>query len=339
MRKALSTLMRVVLGLLVVLAAVAIARPALTDRGDDREPLPPPVNEAAPHMAVPAVRIADLPGGPLIGLADNRPETILDPRFQQSGIKRIRVIVPYDDILDKRRRPYIDAWFKTAKTHGIEPLASFYRSYADKTRLPSVDTYTRVFRLFRRRYPWVRYFSTWDEANFSAAQPTGRDPVRTAAFYRSARRECSRGRCTVITADFRAEGSRHSAWWLREFKRHIGRGPHIWGLVAHPDVTRRRSAYTREFLKATRGPVWITEVGAVHFFGRGVRPSIPRQTASMRYLMTSFVRVSPRFERMYVYHWRAAPGNQLWDSALLSVDGQPRPAYQIFVDALGKPAT
>jgi hypothetical protein len=59
----------------------------------------------------------------------------------------------------------------------------------------------------------------------------------------------------------------------------------------------------------------------------------------MRYLMTSFVRVSPRFERMYVYHWRAAPGDQLWDSALLSVDGQPRPAYQIFFDALGKPAT
>jgi hypothetical protein len=336
------TLLRVLLALLLVFGAIAFLRPSSVGRSGDRPDavsLPPRVRAVAPHLSLPETRIADLPGGPTIGLADNRPETILDPRFKASGIKRIRVLVPYDDIAHGGiRLRYLDAWFDTAKANGIEPLVSFYRSYRSMDLLPSVATYRRNFRLFRKRYPWVRYFSTWDEANFPDAQPTGNFPSRTAQFYRAARSECSGGLCTVITADFRAEGSTHSAWWLREFKRHIGRGPHIWGLVAHPDVNRRSSGYTTDFLRKTSGPVWVTEVGPVHFFGRGFRPSIPRQTRAMRYLMTEYPRLSTRIRRIYVYHWRAAAGNRLWDSALLSVDGKPRPAYHVFFEALGKPA-
>ena len=37
-------------------------------------------------------------GGPLVGLADNRPETLTDPRFAATGIKDVRVTVPYDDV-------------------------------------------------------------------------------------------------------------------------------------------------------------------------------------------------------------------------------------------------
>lgn len=291
---------------------------------------------AAPTR-VPDIRIAGLDQGPLIGLADNRPETMLDPRFERTQIRRIRVLVPYDDIeRGGIRRRYLDSWFDTARGRGIEPLVAFYRSYRDRHRLPTVSTYRRNFRLFRRRYPWVRYFSTWDEANFRAAQPTGDNPRRTAEFYRALRGECTMGRCTVIAAGFRAEGSAHSARWLREFKRYIGRGPHIWGLVAHPDVNRFQTTYTQDFLRQTSGPVWVTEVGAVNFFGRGLRPSISRQTRAMRFLTTRFPRVSPRVKRMYVYHWRAARGDTLWDSGLLSTDGEPRPAYEVFLQALDR---
>lgn len=296
-------------------------------------------NDARATVKVPSTRIAGLGGGPEIGLADNRPETMMDPRFGRSGIRRIRVQVPYDDIARRDiRLRYLDHWFGTAKVNGVEPLVSFNRSYYSRHRLPSVATYRRNFRLFRKRYPWVRHFSIWDEANFPAAQPTGNDPRRTAGYYRAARRECSGGRCTVITPGFRADGSAHSAWWLREFKRYIGRGPHIWGLVAHPDVNRFQTRYTRDFLRSTRGSVWVTEIGAVNFFGRGLRPSISRQARAMSYMMSRYPRVSRRIERMYVYHWRAAPGNRQWDSALLSVGGKRRPAYRIFFRALGRRA-
>ena len=188
------------------------------------------------------------------------------------------------------------------------------------------------------RYPWVRLFSTWNEANFTGVQPTARDPERTARFYRvAARRVFPRA---LHRPGSRLPGQRQGrlSRWLREFKRHIGPGPHRWGLVAHPDVNRLSSARTRWFLSQVDGPVWVNEVGALLFFGRGFPPSITRQTAAMKYLLDRYPRVSDRIERMYVYHWRAAPGNLLFDSALLNVDGTPRPAYYEFFRALGRQA-
>ena len=293
----------------------------------------------AEAASLPDTRIAGLRGGPIVGLSDNRVETITDRRFKKANIKRIRVLVPYDDVArGGSRRQTQDAWFHTARVNGIEPLVSFYRSNRSKRLLPTPRQFLYHFRRFRKRYPWVRHFSTWNEANFPAAQPTGRYPGRTAHFYKIARRECSGGRCTVLTADFRADGSRHSAWWLRVFKRHIGRGPHRWGLVSHPDVNRFSTSRTRWFLRNTRGSVWITEIGAVNFFGRGFRPNLARQTKAMRYMMTRYPRVSRRIDRMYVYHWRAAPRDRLWDSALLSASGKRRASYFVFFRALGKRA-
>ncbi|MGH8572686.1 MAG: hypothetical protein ACREX8_08940, partial [Gammaproteobacteria bacterium] len=171
------TLMRKRLALLLILCGAAIAwsvtRPEET-KDAVISTVTPEEAVAAPYP-IPNMRIAGLPGGPLIGLADNPLETMLDRRFKRSGIKRVRVQVPYDEVARPgKRRGYFDAWFETARAQGIEPLVSFNRSFRSQRRLPSVATYRRNFRLFRKRYPWVRYFSTWDEANFPAAQPTGR---------------------------------------------------------------------------------------------------------------------------------------------------------------------
>ncbi len=155
---------------------------------------------------------------------------------------------------------------------------SFYRSSRGVRILPSEAQFRRHVRLFRARYPWVRHFSTWNEANFRA-QPTSRDPARTAAFYRILRDECSGGRCTVVTCDFRPDGTAQSARWLDTFKRGIGGGRHTWGLAPYVDVNRRSTRLTRDFLARTSGPVWANEVGALNFFGKGVRPDLRRQAA------------------------------------------------------------
>ena len=309
---------------------------ALTACGDDspapekaQRPVPPP-------KGPPAVRLAGFPNGPVIGLSDNRPETLTDPRFKATGIKRVRKTVPFDEVKEGGERlPRLDEWFENARKTGVEPLVSFYRSEKDKTLLPTVEEFRAHFRRFRERYPWVKLFSTWNEANFADAQPTGRDPARTARFYRVAREECEH-ECTVLTADFRADGGPESERWLEEFKRGIGPGPHIWGLVSYPDVNRRTDARTRAFLDETEGDVWVVEVGAIHFFGRGVRPSIPRQTKVMRYLVDEYPGVSKRLKRIYVYHWQASPTDRLFDSGLISADGVPRPAYEVFTSAIRK---
>ena len=302
--------------------------------GDD--PAPEAEQTTPPPKGPPATKLAGFPDGPLVGLSDNRPETLTDPRFRDTGIKRVRKTVAFDEV-EAGGEPLerLDAWFANAKKTGVEPLVSFYRSAKDKRLLPTVDQFRGHFRRFRERYPQVRLFSTWNEANFAAAQPTGRDPARTARFYRVAREECA-GKCTVLTADFRADGGPESARWLAEFKRGIGPGPHIWGLVSYPDVNRRTDVRTRAFLGETKGDVWVVEVGAIHFFGKGIRPSIPRQTNVMRYLVDDYPRVSPRLKRMYVYHWQASPTDRLFDSGLIAADGVPRPAYTVFTSAIRK---
>lgn len=299
---------------------------------------PPGPEPAAPAQKVTDTRLAALGrDGPLIGLADNRPETLTDPRFEATGIKRVRVAVPYDDVaLGGARLAVQNAWFGAARAQGIEPVVSFFRSTRGKSILPTPEEFRRAFQLFRATYPWVRLFSTWNEANFTA-QPTAHDPERTAAFYRIARQECSGGRCFVLACDFRPDGTRRSARWLKTFQHDIGPGPHTWGLSSYVDVNRGSTRLTREFLRQTRGPVWVDEVGAVNFFGKGLRPSIERQTRVMAFLLSRYPRLSPRIKRIYVYHWRAARGDNLFDSGLLDVDGNPRPAYYEFMLAIGRP--
>ena len=81
----------------------------------------------------------------------------------------------------------------------------------------------------------------------------------------------------------------------------------------------------------------MDEVGAVNFFGKGLPPNIDRQTRVMAFLLSRYPRLSRRIERIYVYHWRAAPRDDLFDSGLLDVEGRPRPAYYEFALAIGRP--
>ncbi len=269
---------------------------------------------------------------PKIGLADNRPETLSDRRFVTTAIKRARVVVPYDDVSSGGARLAVqDAWFKAARAAGVEPLVSFYRSYRDPRVLPGLARYARGVRAFRRRYPWVRAYSVWSEPN-SGVQPTVGDPRRTGAYYGELRRQCRR-RCTVLAGDYRLDAGAASRRWLARYQRAIGPGRHLWGLSAFEDVSRRSTSLTRAFLHRTRGPVWVDEVGAV-------RPAGPRggesQRRQMAFLVDKYARLSPRIKRIYIYHWRAVPGERAFDSALLNVDGTPRPAYRELNRGIGR---
>ncbi|MGI8749408.1 MAG: hypothetical protein ACR2J6_02465 [Thermoleophilaceae bacterium] len=281
---------------------------------------------------------------PLLGLSDNRPETLADPRFGQSGIRRTRVLIHYDQV--RRGGRFLreqDAYFAAAQAQGVSPLVSFYRTGACSPkcaarRLPSVSGLRSDFRRFRKRYPWVKRFSTWNEMNFPLAQPTGRNPKRAGQFYKMLRKECRGGKCTVLTGDFRANGSKFDERWIKTFKKTIGGGAHKWGLISHPEVNRFHARYTRKFLRTVRGPVYVTEVGAINFFRHVHRPSLSRQNRAMRFILGPYSRVSSRIKEMYVYNWRAARHNSHWDSGLISRSGVRRPAYYTFFRGLRRKA-
>ena len=94
------------------------------------------------------VRLGSFGGrGPLIGLADNRPETLTDRRFARTGIKHVRVAVPFDDVaLGGRRRAVQDAFFANARQTGVKPLVTFYRSSRGIRILPSEAQFRRHVR-------------------------------------------------------------------------------------------------------------------------------------------------------------------------------------------------
>jgi hypothetical protein len=217
-----------------------------------------------------------------------------------------------------------------AREAGLRPLVAFGHGVGERCpedcKLPSVGAYRRAVAAFRERYPWVRTFQTWNEANHQS-QPTARNPKRAAQFY-NALRELCRG-CRIVAADVLDQ--RNMVPWLREFLRHAKR-PRTWGLHNYGDVNRFRARGLERLLATVPGQVWLTEVGGIVSFrtesGRLVFPHSNRRAAkAVRYLFRLAAK-HPRVRRVYLYHWSSDRENR-WDSALIDPNGKPRPAFYV----------
>ena len=186
-----------------------------------------------------------------VGIAEPSPDLFEDPRFHATGIRHARLLVPYD-VVRAGGWPLTvaDLWLERARRDGVEPLVSFGHAMTKRhqMRLPSVREYAARVREFRARYPWVREFSTWNEANLGSTQPTGRHPRRTAVFYRALKRQCRD--CTVVAVELLLTSNWRMWRWLRAFRARAGRGRLVFGLHNYPDVTRLRTRATRLFVKA-----------------------------------------------------------------------------------------
>jgi hypothetical protein len=262
-----------------------------------------------------------------VGIGEPDPELFQDSRFGATGIRHARIVVPYD-VVKAGGLPLevADVWLDRARRDGVEPLVSFGHAYGSRRkqfRLPSVREYANRVAEFRARYPWVREFATWNEANHPGVQPTGRHPRRTAVYYRALRRQCPE--CTVVAVEVLLTHSWRTWRWIRRFRERAGRGPHIFGLHNYPDVTRLRYLNTRLFLRRLpHARVWLTETGGVVRFGRW-KHNERRAARAVRHVFR-MASAFPRIERMYLYHWRDS-GNKSWDSALISRDGVERDGY------------
>ena len=292
--------------LLIALAVSVLAAPAA-------------YGQEAPHVTV--------------GIAEPDPWFFDDARFHATGIRNVRLVVPWDVVkMGGWPLQVADVWLERARRDGVEPLITFGHSMSAKRqhRLPTVREYTRQFRAFRARYPWVREFSTWNEANLGSKQPTGRHPRRTAVFYRALKKHC-RG-CRVVAVELLVTSNWRMWRWIRAFRKRAGPGRLIFGLHNYPDVTRLRSRGTRRFLRLVRNAeIWITETGGI-VRHRRFEYNEERAARVVRYVFR-LVSGLPRVRRLYLYHWRYG-GNATWDSALISQDGTERKAYYALLDGL-----
>ncbi len=299
--------LRALLLALVVLAATALAAVA-----------------PAPVAAAPA---------PTIGIAEQQATALADPRLGTLGLRHARLAVPWDALEHEWATQRVDAWVAAARAGGLEPLVTFSRGVSRTRGVPTPAAFRAAVRAFRTRWPSVRTFSTWNEANHCGAL-TCRRPERVAALYRTLKAACAG--CTVLAADLL--DMPNMAPWARAFRRAARTEPKVWGLHNYVTANRLQTGRTKELLRTVRGQVWLTETGGLVARRNGSGIRLPQGVAHAakvtRFILGPLVRLSPRITRVYLYHWRSATRRDTWDSAFIASDGRERPALRELERAL-----
>ena len=279
---------------------------------------------AAPAAAAP----------PLIGIGEQKPGMFTDSRWQRLDLHEARYVTPWDTLHDPRQLDKLDAWMEAARASGTRPLIGLERSLRSaklRRSLPTDWRFAREFRRLRARYPDVRDWITWNEANHPL-QPTTNRPGRVARYFGIMVRNC-RG-CRIVGAD--VLDIKNMTSWIRRFARYAPERPRIWGLHNYGDANQLKSTGTETLLRITRsGQVWFTEAGGLvvrrEYAGATVkrvfRYSQHHAARSTRHVF-KLACLSPRIRRVYLYHWQAPLTVTNWDSAFLGPHGGVRAAYR-----------
>jgi hypothetical protein len=288
--------------------------------------------------AVAATLCAAAPAAALtVGIADNKPDMFFDPRFQSSGVEHARISIGWDALSSPWQTEQLDRWLNAARADGVDPLVSFGHSRTDRRSLPTPERFLFEFRRFRARYPWVKEFATWNEANH-CGEPTCHRPALVAAFYRNLRRECRD--CRILAAE--VLDMPNMVRWVRAFRRRAREEPRYWGLHNYIDANRKRTIGTRRMLKAVKGQVWFTETGGIVRRSNRRKVTFPESAkhaaTATTFLFRKLVPLSRRVTRVYIYHWNADATPTNWDSALIGPTGRVRPAFRVVERVLHRQA-
>ncbi|MEA2316366.1 MAG: hypothetical protein QOD44_555 [Solirubrobacteraceae bacterium] len=256
-----------------------------------------------------------------------------DPLFVSLRVQIARRVVPWDAMRSRAVR----VWLAAARRAGVDPLVAFGHARGDRCpdspcRLPGLRAYKARFRAFRRRFPWVRTITPWNEPNH-ASQPTVNVPGRAARYYNAVRSACSR--CTVVAGDMLDAPNMRR--YLARYRRALVDVPAVWGLHNYFDTTYGGSAGLRTMIRAVEGRIWLTETGGIvtnrRSSGRiGLQYDEDRAALGVRRAIAMADARPRRVTRVYLYQWRA--GHDVFDAGLLAPDGAPRPGYRVLRRAL-----
>ncbi len=274
--------------------------------------------------------------GLIVGIGDQQPYMFRDSRFQALGIRYARLSIGWNALQSRAQARGLNTWLSAARADGVRPLISFERSWfpGRRKQLPTPAQLGRQFRVLRARYPWVTDFATWNEADY-CGQPTCRRPALVADYYRQMHRICAG--CDVLAAELLDEPNMVA--WVRRFQHALHGYPPIWGLHNYIGANRLQTASTRSLLNVTRGQIWFTETGGLvarhNHSAHDFRESPTHAAQVTRFVFSRLARLSRRITRVYLYQWQAGTDHpEPWDSALIAVNGTPRPAFGVLVREL-----
>ena len=267
-----------------------------------------------------------------VGIADQKADMFSDARFAALGLRFARITVRWDVLRDRAARSALDGWMAGAKATGARPLVTFDRAPHRPSYDPTPAQMVAAMRGLRARYG-VKEFSTWNEANIN------KRPQIVARWYRALVPACPG--CTILGADLVDRAN--IASWARRFVAAAGRAPRVWGLHNYIDANRRTTTATRLLLRSVKGNVWFTETGGIvrRNNASAVRfpASAPHAAAVTRFIFDRLARLSPRIQRVYLYHWDTGLGarrTRTWDSGFVGPDGRARPALAVLEGVLAR---
>lgn len=280
-----------------------------------------------------------------VGIGDEQPSMFASPFYQQLHPRIARLIVPYDAVDVSIDRTLADQWLAAARASGVQPLVAFYHSRVTAERMPSVHRYQLEVKKFMQRYPDVKLYQPWNEANRGNVRGLFKSPTakQAAQYYLALKSVCHS--CRNVGLDV-LDGAniRPTIRYIRSFQSAVrslhGKLPTIWGLHNYSDTNRFRDTGTRAVLAAVKGQVWLTETGGVVQFG-GAFPNrngegLTRASRALEYMFTLAKRFSSRVTRLYIFQWTGSSSDVRFDAGLLDKDGRtPRPGYSVVCRHLG----
>ncbi|HTQ67137.1 MAG TPA: hypothetical protein VMI13_00450 [Solirubrobacteraceae bacterium] len=278
----------------------------------------------------------------LTGIGDEHVGMFSQPAYQHLRTKIVRYIAPYDAVKHTASMNQAITFIRGAELDHQQVLVAFYHSEYSPTVLPSVSSYQRDVEKFVKRFPHVRQYQSWDEANRGNVRRAFSSPsaVSSARYYQALARVCKG--CTVIGLDvLDAYNINPTLAYISEFKREIGRlhtvMPSIWGLHNYSDINRLQSWRTKKLVRALGGQVWLTETGGiVKFLGEftNVHGSGLKRAAKVIKYMFAVAAEIPQVKRLYVYDWTGGTNSTRFDAGLTNAHNQPREGYAVLCKVL-----
>lgn len=268
-----------------------------------------------------------------VGIGEQNSAMFQDKRWKALDAPDVRYVISWDAIRQKGwELAFLDEYVARARTANARLLISFghSRQRGRELRAPTRLQFIREFRKFRRRYPEIRTFQTWNEANHGT-QPVWKKPGLAASYYNAMRRTCPE--CTITAPS--VLDAPNMTWWIQRFKRKTRYPVRIWAIHNHIDANRHRSSGTREMLRITRGKLWFTETGGiVNRWVDGRRRKEYNQKNAVRAIRNVFnlAKINRRrITRIYLYQWMAPKERRpRWDSGLVGRRGETRPSLRTF---------
>jgi hypothetical protein len=260
-----------------------------------------------------------------------------NPLWQQLHTKIARYIAPYDAVAHRDSLANATAWIHAAEEAHLQILVAFYHSEHTPTILPSVALYRHDVQKFLKRFPHVRQYQAWDEANRGQVPNYLASPsaTSTAQYYQALKRLCAT--CTVVGLDVLDQSNiGPTLQYISEFKSEVGKlhavMPNVWGLHDYSDVNRMESWRTREVSRAMPGAIWLTETGGIVQFGGAFTnrkgSGLSRAARVLNYTF-NLAAAESQIKRLYIYNWTGGASSARFDAGLTDSRFRPRSGYVI----------